>query len=180
MNVLESRTGRPLWLQPWVLLVGGAAVDRGGPRPHPRFVVTEAFRFRRRCPARATPSPARGRVARRRPASTEGHEPGSWRAERRAEHDHLPHVLEASVAAPGGAGAHSRHRRQAGCRPTPPRCPTPLASPLIPSSQVVVTIPGGGARPAVRGRRHAAQLALRRLLLLPPATRSGCSSSWRS
>ena len=72
-------------------------------------------------------------------------DPGTRRAERGTEHHDLGHVLGPGLAAQGDPSPDARHRRASGSRRAPTTLSYALDSPLIPSTQEVLTIPGGSA-----------------------------------
>src|ERR1700722_266340 len=140
MNVLESRTGRPLWLQPWVLLVGAAVVIA--------VVVVLLLTLGSSSPKHSGSAGA---------PSTSDTKPGGSAT---ASFD-----LKTTIPAPGAQNVAPNTTisltfsapvslRQAAPQLSPDiagkwvqtnatTLSYVLASPLIPSSQVVVTIPGG-------------------------------------
>ncbi len=143
MNVLESRTGRPCGCTRGSCWSARAVVDRGGPRPHPRFVVTEAFRFRRR--AQRERHQVRLGVGRLGDGQLlpEGHEPGrrarrTWRRTRPS-----PLTFSKPVSLHQAAPALTPAIAGKWVQTNPTTLSYALDSPLIPSSQEVVTIPGG-------------------------------------
>ena len=138
MNVLESRTGRPLWLQPWVLLVGAAVViavvlvltlgssspKHSGSAGAPSTSDTRSGGSATTSFYLKTTSPAAG-------------------AQNVAPNTTISLTFSAPVSLHQVAPALTPDIAGKWVQTNATTLSYALASPLIPSSQVVVTIPGG-------------------------------------
>ena len=144
MNVLESRAGRPLRLRPWVLLLGAAIVvvvvlllTLGSSTPkHPGAASTASSAGR----SKTGSGGSAGGLVLLLPGVDQ---PGTGRTERGAEHHHLADVLRSGVTATRRAPTLTPDIAGKWVQKNATTLTYALDSPLIPSSQMVVTIPGG-------------------------------------
>ncbi len=150
MNALESRAGRRLRLRPWLLLVGAAVIVAAalyfvtGSSPSPHAGSPSAANGSSHSSSSSSSEPFGGELGPR------GDDPRTRRAGRGTEHHDLGHVLGPGLAALGDPPTLSPDIGGKWVQTSPTTLSYALDSPLIPSSQEVVTIPGG----IHRGARH--------------------------
>ena len=142
MNVLESRTGRPLWLQPWVLLVGAAVV----------IAIVLVLTLGSSSPKHSGSAGAPSTSDTKSGSGSGGSATASFYlkatnpaagAQNVAPNTTISLTFSAPVSLRQAAPALTPNIAGKWVQTNPTTLSYALASPLIPSSQVVVTIPGG-------------------------------------